>query len=96
MERQKPDTTSNEIDLYKDWAAAVCHGRVMQRPSRRFAAGMIALRPNRDGHITGYEGLDNIGRKYGECIVASHLPDAGTPPVLLLARRSFPRHLLAG
>jgi hypothetical protein len=26
-----------------------------QSPSRRFSASMIALRPDRDGHIVGYE-----------------------------------------
>jgi hypothetical protein len=40
---------------------------------------MIALRPDRDGRIVGYEGVDRIGREFGECIVAAHLPSAGTP-----------------
>ena len=40
---------------------------------------MIALRPECDGHITGYSGLDDIGRRYDDCIVAAHLPDPGTP-----------------
>ena len=32
--------------------ARSCAGRPAQRPSRRFAAGIIALRPDRDGRIT--------------------------------------------
>ncbi|MEO6462921.1 MAG: ATP-grasp domain-containing protein, partial [Candidatus Eisenbacteria bacterium] len=48
---------ANEMDLYRDWGMAVVHGRVSQRPSRRFAAGLIALRPDRDGRIAGYEGV---------------------------------------
>jgi hypothetical protein len=40
---------------------------------------MIALRPERDGRITGYSGVDAIGRRYGDCIVAAHLPEPGTP-----------------
>jgi formate-dependent phosphoribosylglycinamide formyltransferase (GAR transformylase) len=70
---------ANEFDIYREWAMAIAHGRIDQRPSRRFSCGMIALRPDRDGRIAGYEGVDRIGREYGDCIVAAHLPDAGTP-----------------
>jgi carbamoylphosphate synthase large subunit len=70
---------ANEFDLYYEWACAVTHGRTAKQPSRRYAAGMIALRPERDGRITGYSGLDEIGRRFGDCIVASHLPEPGTP-----------------
>jgi carbamoylphosphate synthase large subunit len=70
---------ANEFDLYFEWASALVHGRTSTQPSRRFAAGMIALRPEQDGHITGYSGVDEIGRRYGDCIVAAHLPDPGTP-----------------
>jgi formate-dependent phosphoribosylglycinamide formyltransferase (GAR transformylase) len=69
----------NDLDLYREWAMALVHGRTGQNPSRRFASGMIALRPERDGRICGYEGLDRIGREFGDSIVAAHLPDAGTP-----------------
>ena len=70
---------ANEFDLYFEWANALVRGQTHTQPSRRYAAGMIALRPERDGRITGYSGLDEIGRRYGDCIVASHLPDPGTP-----------------
>lgn len=70
---------ANEFDLYYEWASAITHGKVANQPSRRFAAGLIALRPDRDGHITGYSGLDEIGRRYDDCIVAAHLPGPGTP-----------------
>ncbi len=69
----------NDFDIYREWAMALIHGRIGQRPSRRYACGMIALRPDRDGRIAGYEGMDRIGREFGECIVAAHLPAAGTP-----------------
>jgi formate-dependent phosphoribosylglycinamide formyltransferase (GAR transformylase) len=70
---------ANEFDVYREWATAIVHGRISERPSRRYACGMIALRPDRDGHISGYEGVDRIGREHGECIVAAHLPNPGTP-----------------
>jgi hypothetical protein len=70
---------ANEFDLYYEWACALTHGRISKRPSRRYAAGMIALRPDRDGHISGYSGAGRIQQQYGENIVASHLPNVGTP-----------------
>jgi carbamoylphosphate synthase large subunit len=70
---------ANEMDIYREWAMAIVHGRTDRQPSRRFSCGMIALRPQADGRISGYEGLDQIARDYGEWIVASHLPEPGTP-----------------
>jgi carbamoylphosphate synthase large subunit len=69
---------ANEFDLYVEWAHAIVHGRASQTPSRKFACGMIALRPDRDGSISGYEGLEEIQENFGEWIVASHLPAPGT------------------
>jgi len=75
--------TANDFDIYLEWASALMHGHPQKLPSRRYSAGMIALRPECDGNITGYSGLEAIQQEYGECIVASHLPDAGsaTQPV---------------
>ena len=70
---------ANEFDIYREWALAVAFGRTDDHPSRRYACGMIALRPDRDGRITGYEGAERIFARYGESIVASHLPPPGTP-----------------
>ena len=70
---------ANEFDLYFEWACALTHGRPQQAPSRRFAAGMIALRPSHDGRIAGYSGIDAIRKAWGDCIVASHFPSPGTP-----------------
>ena len=70
---------ANEFDLYHEWASAIVHGRTQSAPSRRYSAGMIALRPERDGRISGYSGVDEIGERFGEHIVAAHLPDPGTP-----------------
>jgi len=74
---------ANEFDLYLEWATALTKGHPHRQPSRRYAAGMIALRPSCDGRITGYSGLEAIQQHYGDCIVASHLPPPGsaTQPV---------------
>jgi formate-dependent phosphoribosylglycinamide formyltransferase (GAR transformylase) len=70
---------ANEFDLYSEWAMAICHHRVARQPSRRYSAGIIALRPERDGNISGYAGLEGIQREFGEWIIDSHLPPQGTP-----------------
>ena len=70
---------ANEFDLYREWALAVTHGRTETRPSRRYACGMIALRPDRDGRISHYEGAEEIFRRYAGWIVAHHFPPPGTP-----------------
>lgn len=69
----------NDMDLYREWAMAVCAGRTTQAASRRYAAGIIALRPDRDGHISGYEGLETIGNRFGQHLIDVHLPPNGTP-----------------
>ena len=69
----------NEFDIYRDWAMAVCHGRTEQHLSRRYACGIIALRPDRDGRIAGYEGLERVFEEFGDLVVGSHFPEPGTP-----------------
>jgi hypothetical protein len=69
----------NEFDIYRDWAMAVCHGRTEQRLSRGYACGIIALRPDRDGRIIGYEGLEGVFSEFGDLVVGSHFPEPGTP-----------------
>ena len=70
---------ANEMDLYRDWALAVTGGRVEQRPSRRYACGLIALRPDRDGVIAGYDGVERVFADLHDKITAFHLPEPGTP-----------------
>ena len=69
----------NDMDLYREWSMLIAAGRPSQRPSRRLAAGIIALRPDRDGRIVGYEGIDAINRHFGDHLIDAHLPPAGTP-----------------
>ena len=71
--------TGNEFDIYREWAMAVVWGKPSQSLSRRFAAGIIALRPDRDGVIAGYEGIDEVHRRFGGWIIDQHLPSPGTP-----------------
>ena len=70
---------ANDFDLYREWAMAVVHGQPDRAPSRQYSAGMIALRPDRDGHIIGYQGADEMQRMYGAELIDAHFPAPGTP-----------------
>jgi hypothetical protein len=69
----------NDLDLYVEWAKAVVHGDSEARCSRAAATGMIALRPDADGVIVGYDGVEEVRAKFGPWILDEHLPAPGTP-----------------
>jgi len=72
-------SAGNDMDLYRAWADAIVHGHIGARPSRQFATGIVALRPDHDGHISGYSGVDEAQARLGEWVIDAHLPDPGTP-----------------
>ena len=71
--------SANDFDIYREWATCIVHGEPSQEPSRRYSAGIITLRPDKDGQISAYEGLDEIEATYGEWIIDMHVPPPGTP-----------------
>jgi hypothetical protein len=81
-------SAGNEIDLYLQWANAIIFGATgifgpsgvtIAAPTRRYASGIVALRPDRDGQISGYSGVDELQQQYGEWVIDAYLPPAGTP-----------------
>src|SRR3954451_3929909 len=72
-------SAGNDLDLYRQWADAIVHGQVWGKPSRAFAAGIIALRPENDGTITGYSGVDEAQAWHWQWGMDAHLPAPGTP-----------------
>jgi carbamoylphosphate synthase large subunit len=72
-------SAANDFDLFVEWASAIVHGKPTRAPSRHYSAGMIALRPDRDGRIVGYEGVDRMYQRYAPWIIDSHLPPPGHP-----------------
>jgi formate-dependent phosphoribosylglycinamide formyltransferase (GAR transformylase) len=76
-------SAGNEIDLYRAWADTIVHGGtgpgLLPAPSRRYASGIVALRPSQDGSISGYSGVDELQQQYGEWVIDAHLPPPGTP-----------------
>ena len=72
-------SAGNDMDLYRAWADAITRGGVHAAPSRRYASGIVALRPSQDGTISGYSGVDELQQQYGEWVIDAHLPSPGTP-----------------
>lgn len=72
-------SAANDIDLYREWAHALVHGETSGRPSRRYSAALVNFRPECDGRITGYQGLDAFRSQFEEWILDSHFPSPGTP-----------------
>src|SRR5699024_7604619 len=62
-------SAANDMDTYVAWANAIVHGSSHARPSRQYSAGIIALRPDRDGTIHGYSGLEEIEERYGAWMI---------------------------
>jgi formate-dependent phosphoribosylglycinamide formyltransferase (GAR transformylase) len=72
-------SAGNDIDVYRAWAEAVLYGHTDIRPTRSHSAGIIALRPDRDGTISHYSGLEDVENRMGRWIIDAHLPGSGTP-----------------
>lgn len=72
-------SSANDVDVYREWAYALVHGSAERRLSRGYSAGIVALRPDHDGHISGYSGVEEISGRHGEWIIDAHLPGPGTP-----------------
>lgn len=70
---------ANDIDLYKEWAEAVLYGECQGVLSRRYCAAILSLRPNQEGKIHGYTGVEEVMQQYGEWIIDCHFPEPGTP-----------------
>lgn len=70
---------ANEFDVYREWAQAVLHGKTDQKPTRRFAAGSVQVRPTCDGKYVGHRGLREMQKRYGQWIYEQEIPPAGTP-----------------
>ena len=69
---------ANDIDLYQEWARAVCFGDVHAQPSRRYTAGLLSIRPTAQGTVKGYTGVDEVQAKYGPAIVKAYMPPVGS------------------
>ena len=71
-------SAGNEMDLWREWAMVVVHRRRGAVPSRRYATGSVQVRPNRDGHIVGYEGVREVMARCRPYLTEHRLPPKGT------------------
>jgi hypothetical protein len=76
-----------DIDLFRGWAEAVCHGRFSQPIDRKWNAAIIFKRAIGDGHISRVEGLDRLMSEFGQHFAAIQLSAVGAP------KKSFRRSL---
>lgn len=69
---------ANEFDVYQEWALTILGRPSQQRPSRRYAAGSIQIRPSRDGRIVAHRGLEAALQRCGPWIYEQSIPEPGT------------------
>ncbi|MFO0565603.1 MAG: ATP-grasp domain-containing protein [Polyangiaceae bacterium] len=67
-----------DIDLFREWARVVCHGRFEAPTTRKYNAAVIFKRALGRGRITRIEGLVDFMRSYGDHVVEERLLRPGT------------------
>jgi biotin carboxylase len=68
-----------DIDLFREWARAVCWGRFEAPTARRYNAAIIFKRAKGHGRITRIDGLDEFLHRHGEHVVEQRLLPPGSP-----------------
>jgi hypothetical protein len=68
-----------DIDVFRGWAEAACHGRWSQPIERRYNAAVIFKRALGQGRIQRIEGLDGLLERYGSWITCVNLLPLGAP-----------------
>lgn len=66
-----------DIDLFREWARAVCWGRFEAPTARKYNAAIIFKRAKGQGRITRITGLDEFLRAHGEHVVEQRLLPVG-------------------
>jgi D-alanine-D-alanine ligase-like ATP-grasp enzyme len=76
-------SASNDVDVYREWAHVITHGTPEHAMRRPYSAGIVALRPEADGQIRGYSGIDEVQARHGQWVLDAHFPPAGhhTQPI---------------
>lgn len=66
-----------DIDLYRGWAEAVCHGRFTQAVERKYNVAVIFKRAQGQGRIRRIEGQEALLRRFGPYVVVVDLLPVG-------------------
>jgi hypothetical protein len=70
---------ASDLDLFKGWAEAVCHGTFSQPIHRKYNACSIFKRAQGQGRIQRIEGLGRLMAEYGEHVCVVDLLPLGAP-----------------
>jgi biotin carboxylase len=68
-----------DIDLFREWARAVCWGRFEASTVRKYNAAIVFKRAKGQGRITRVDGLREFMRQYGQYVVEERLLPVGAP-----------------
>jgi biotin carboxylase len=68
-----------DIDLFREWARAVCWGRFDAPTARTYNAAIIFKRAKGHGRITRIDGLAEFLHRHGEHVVEQRLLPLGSP-----------------
>jgi hypothetical protein len=78
-----------DLDLFRGWGTAVCHGRLGQEVERRYNAAVVFKRATGAGRIRSIEGLERLLARYRPHVVSVDLLPVGAP------RRDWKQTLLS-
>jgi biotin carboxylase len=78
-----------DIDLFREWARAVCHHRFDAPTTRKHNVAIVFKRALGEGRITRITGLDEYLRRFGDHVVAEQLLRPGA------ARRNWKHTLVS-
>ncbi len=70
---------SCDIDLFRGWAEAVCHGKLSQDTSKKYNAALVFKRAEGEGRIQRIDGLASLMQRYGDCVATIDLVPVGAP-----------------
>jgi biotin carboxylase len=68
-----------DIDLFREWARAVCWGRFEAKAARTYNAAIIFKRAHGHGRITRIDGLAEFLHRHAEHVVEQRLLPPGSP-----------------
>lgn len=70
---------AGDVDLYLEWARAVCHGRFEAEREQKYHAAIVFKRARGQGRIRGIEGLDAFLATHREHVARVDLLPIGAP-----------------
>jgi biotin carboxylase len=70
---------TSDIDLFREWARVMCHGRFEAQAERKYNAAIVFKRAIGQGRIVRITGLDDYLRKFGRWVVEEKLLPLGAP-----------------